>query len=150
MSHFTVSAQTNYFLVRLMYCVVILLFKTVCQQFFLLTLTQTSNSISRTLTKATLDSKGKKSYRICLQRKYFLKTVLKYLYLFGILDKMYLNSQKRDVLFIRNVFVALVYFRDSHMIVTRSISMDVFIDYIMRDFSLPPPCRCTLLEYYAA
>jgi len=28
--------------------------------------------------------------------------------------------------------------------------MDVFIDYITRDFSLPPPCICTLLEYYAA
>jgi len=28
--------------------------------------------------------------------------------------------------------------------------MDVFIDYITRDFSLSPPCRCTLLEYYAA
>jgi hypothetical protein len=46
--------------------------------------------------------------------------------------------------------VVLVYFRDSHVIVTRSIFMDIFIDCIMRDFSLPPPCRCTLLEYYAA
>jgi len=24
--------------------------------------------------------------------------------------------------------------------------MDLFIDYIMRDFSLLPPCRCTLLD----
>jgi hypothetical protein len=46
--------------------------------------------------------------------------------------------------------VALVYFRDSHVIVTRSIFMDIFIDRIMRDFSLPPPCRYILLEYYAA
>jgi len=58
--------------------VVIYLVRTVCQQFLLLTLTQTSKSIARAVTKAALDLVGKKFYRICSAEKIFSETVLKY------------------------------------------------------------------------